>query len=148
MATITKAKWKMTPLERLYRRLEPAEGCWFWNGAHTGHGYAALKHSDKTYKVTKLVWEALFGTQQKGTHLDHLCRNVWCVNPSHLEEVTPQENTLRGEGPAALNAKKTECLRGHTLTPDNTYTRKDRTGRYCRQCINIRNKAFLSRKRG
>lgn len=148
MATISKALWKMTPIERLYRRVEPAEGCWFWNGAHSSGGYAYLQHTGKANRVIRLIYEAMWKDIDEGMVLDHLCSNVWCISPSHLEEVTPQVNTLRGGGPASLNAKKTECLRGHDLTPENTYIRKDRTGRYCKQCISIRDKQYLERKRG
>jgi hypothetical protein len=31
-----------------------------------------------------------------GLHLDHLCRVRNCVNPYHLEQVTPEINAARG----------------------------------------------------
>jgi hypothetical protein len=40
----------------------------------------------------------MVGPVPEGMELDHLCRVHPCVNPEHLEPVTPRENKLRGEG--------------------------------------------------
>jgi len=39
---------------------------------------------------------------------------------------------MRGEGLPAKNARKTHCKRGHELSPENTYNRKNR--RACKVC--------------
>jgi hypothetical protein len=65
--------------------------------------------------------------------LDHICRNRKCVNSEHLKEVTPRENALyNSNGVSALCFKKTHCLRGHKLSPENIRTNK--AGRVCREC--------------
>jgi hypothetical protein len=67
--------------------------------------------------------------------IDHLCRHTWCVNPFHMEIVTVAENTMRGNGPAAKNARKTHCIRGHEFTEENTgFTMGRKRQRYCKTC--------------
>lgn len=116
-------------------------GCWEWLGAKTlsGYGQFWVRSGEKGHRralhipAHRYQYEMLIGPIPDGMQLDHLCRNPACVNPSHLEIVTSQENTLRGEGPAAVNARKAHCLRGHLFDEINTWYEK--TGsRHCRTC--------------
>lgn len=68
----------------------------------------------------------------KDKHIDHLCRVRVCVNPEHLEIVTPKENVMRGIGITARNAQKTECSRGHALSGENLMMVDDT--RQCKKC--------------
>lgn len=43
----------------------------------------------------RFAYELTFGTIPEGLELDHLCRHPRCVNPWHLEAVTPKENMRR-----------------------------------------------------
>ncbi|MBY4212857.1 HNH endonuclease [Rhodococcus fascians] len=70
-----------------------------------------------------------------GLQIDHLCRNRRCVNPDHLEAVTPQVNTLRSTAITAVHAVKTHCPQGHQYSVENTYV-SSRGGRHCRICRN------------
>lgn len=126
----------MTP-EQLVRfeskvHVEPNTGCHMWIAATTGAGYGAIKIDGRMALVHRLSYEHHVGVIPTGLQLDHLCRQRCCVNPEHLEPVTCQVNTLRGDAPSAANATKTHCPVGHEYTEENTQT--GRGMRYCRAC--------------
>jgi hypothetical protein len=64
---------------------EPNSGCWIWIGGRNPRGYGLHRGS----------WESARGPIAPGLVIDHLCRNTWCVNLSHLEPVTQAENVRR-----------------------------------------------------
>jgi hypothetical protein len=51
---------------------------------------------------------------------------------------------LRGEGPCAINARKTHCIQGHPFSAANTYIRPDEGSRQCRACKLIRRQRLPS----
>ena len=116
-------------------------GCWLWVGHVSVMGYA--RYGSRKRYAHRLIYEALVGPIPAGMELDHLCRAHRCVNPSHLEVVTHRENILRGRGPAAAHARKTECVNGHPFDAANTYSWGPE-GRYrsCRTCDRERHRAM------
>lgn len=119
-------------------------GCWEWRGARR-LGYGLFRAAGVQVQAHRWSYERFVGPIPNGFHVDHLCRNKRCVNPDHLEAVTPRENTVRGVGPTALNAAKTHCSRGHEFTRENTYIH--RGGRHCRACRRLATQRYDSRKK-
>jgi hypothetical protein len=106
--------------------------CWITDYCING-GYATVKFDGKMRKAHRVTYEAIIGEIPPGLVLDHLCRVRECVNPRHLDPVTQRVNSLRGDGPTAINAKAESCTKGHPFTPANTMRRSD-GGRRCRAC--------------
>lgn len=134
---------------------DPSE-CWSWPGVvspMTGYG-----HFDGT-TAHRAIYERLIGEVPKGMHLDHRCHtddqdclggitclHRRCVNPSHLEIVTPKENVRRSNG----GGEKTHCVRGHKLSPENVkiiLLRGKSEARACLLCQKIRNQDYNIVKR-
>lgn len=125
-------------------------GCWVWQLSTNGRGYGRLwigSRVDGTRRhvnAHRFAYELMVGPVPDGLHLDHLCRNRSCINPDHLEPVTQRENVLRGDAPAAHQARQVECKAGHPLSGDNLYVNKGK--RYCRECNKRRSAEYRRRK--
>jgi hypothetical protein len=137
------SRWNpQAPIDRLMAMVspEPMSGCWLWIGSCLPNGYSHMGIQVDGVKKTvyghRLAYELLKGRIPEGLDLDHLCRVRCCVNPDHLEPVTRKVNLNRGVGFGTTNF----CIRGHELTPENTYLhkRKNYVARECRSCIRLR----------
>lgn len=102
------------------------------------NGYATktrvINNRPNTIVLHRVVYNELIEIIPFGLHIDHLCRNRNCINPEHLEAVTPKENILRGISPPAQLARRIYCNNGHELTHKNSYCRPGKNQRCCRTC--------------
>lgn len=122
---------------------DPETHCWVWQlRISAGYGYA-YRPGGEAIGAHRLYYEELVGPIPEGLEPDHLCRNKACCNPGHLEPVTHRENSLRGEGACAVNARKTHCKHGHPFDEENTSV--NRHGH--RRCLACRKRHNDARKR-
>lgn|SRR6185312_10714507 len=129
---LQKPKSIMAYIEERYMPVTES-GCWIWLLSQTANGYASGNFKGKRRSsVHRWIYEETKGPIPEGMHIDHLCRVRCCINPAHLEAVTPKENVHRGIGVCSVNAHKTHCINGHPFSGDNLKIRK--TGRYCFAC--------------
>lgn len=135
---------KPTLIERIRAKvvINGETGCWNFSGAlRNGYGVIGVggpivnKQGGRTAPIDyvhRITYAATHGPILEGLHIDHLCRNRRCCNPSHLEPVTQAENNLRMKRDNARDA----CKRGHKYVP-GSYRMTPRQ-RVCRVCIRER----------
>lgn len=133
------------------------EACWPWTGTlKAGYGRFLLRKG-KRVPAHRWAYERFVGPIPDGLTIDHLCHDPWlcaggercphrrCVNPAHLAPATDADNTLRGNSPSAVNARKIQCDHGHDFTPENTRTRDGH--RECLTCMRLRNQRQTEARR-
>lgn len=130
--------------ERFWEKVAWSDGCWLWTGGLTkGYGEFLASSDGRRNQVHvyahRFAYELVVGPIPPGMHIDHLCRTPRCVNPAHLEPVTPQTNTLRSV--KLGRAFRTHCPQGHEYSAANTYVSK-RNQRHCKTCKLERNRAW------
>lgn len=122
--------------ERFWDKVQFTGTCWLWTACTNAKGYGQFKVEGRMVGAHRWAYEQVYGAIPEGLQIDHLCRTVNCVYPLHLEVVTSRVNTLRGNGRAGINARKTHCPNGHEYSGENL--RVDAYGkRYCRTCSKV-----------
>lgn len=117
--------------------VDPDTGCWEWTASRRSGGYGQFGavYGESPVFAHRWSYENVGGGELiPGMQIDHLCRNPPCVNPKHLEQVTPLENFARSGNKGAVAVRTGVCHRGHSM--DDALTKADGISRYCRSCAN------------
>lgn len=69
--------------------------CWVWTGNTVGRGYAVFGVDNSKRYAHRHYFEAKYGPIPKGLQPHHLCEVKNCVNPDHIEVLTPSEHNKR-----------------------------------------------------
>jgi hypothetical protein len=148
--SITRRRRRKPPAERFWKKVDRKgpNGCWLWTAGQTSTGYGKFERiKDDGRRVTCKAHRFSFllhgGALLPGHHLHHVCGVSVCVNPQHLQQVTPKEHralTPKADLAAMANIAKaqqwrrdlTGCVRhGHPLKQNGRV-------RYCRICATAR----------
>lgn len=136
-------------IHRLAESMGDQKECWNWSGHIGKNGYAYATWNGIPTTAYRASWMHFRGEIPEGYEIDHLCKNPRCINPFHLEPVTPRENNMRSNSPAAIASRKTHCSNGHAFSLENTATINRANGkkdRRCKLCHASRARSFNQRK--
>lgn len=103
MPIMPKGIYERTPrrpfIDRYFDKVEFTDECWLWTAAKSGVGYGLIQEGRADQKLLyahRFIYEFCVAPIPDGLVIDHLCRVRHCVNPEHLEVVTLEENSRRG----------------------------------------------------
>src|SRR3990167_8978383 len=121
-----------------WHQVEKTSTCWLWTGCVKDNGYG-WKYGQY---VHRLVYKDVYESIPEGYCIDHLCRVLLCVRPTHLEAVTVRENVRRG----LSGDMRAVCKHGHQFVLSGRVKgNPDHRQRRCKVCQDIRNKKRTSR---
>lgn len=147
--TLVKRDYSRTEAERFWSKVDRSGECWEWTAFRNPKGYGVFNFRGATPHAHRVAYILTHGSVPPGLVIDHLCRNRGCCNPVHLEAVTVEENTRRGEA-GTFWSDRTHCPKGHPYDAANTGVQRRRgvvVGRFCKTCQRAAVRRYQERKR-
>lgn len=133
--------WKRQPFEvRLWGNIEATEGCWLWRGNRSSDGYGRIHAFGKRHRVHRLVYELVVAPVADTDFVHHKCENKLCVNPEHLEAMSPNKHNT-------LHMARTICRRGHVYEGHKAENRDGGLANRCFVCHRQRQRNYYERLR-
>jgi len=122
-------------LHRFNSKWIKVHDCHLWQAPLDRDGYGTFFFRKFNRRVHRVAWFMLHGAIPKGMVVNHTCRKRNCVNPQHLQIMSPVENSMRDSTSVGyINSQKTHCPYGHIL--DRKYGKQ----RYCSVCSREKSK--------
>lgn len=129
-----------TILSIMSRLIIQENGCCLWPGKLDKDGYGRVAYKGRRHPVHRLLYERFVGPIPPGYHAHHTCQTPGCGNFAHIEPLSPKAHIRRCNSPAARNAEKTHCPRGHPLSGANLrmHPSGSRICRTCQGCVFVK----------
>lgn len=113
------------------------EDCWIWGRAVQSRNYGMVNGTG----AHVIAYTLAHGPVPEGKQVNHLCKRKRCINPDHLNALTPRENWeySRPEYVAAMAIRRAMfeaspvCRNGHSKAEWGTTSTQ---GFVCRKCRN------------
>lgn len=137
-----------TEFQRVFEKATIGDGCWEWQACKTPGGYGRMMFRGRMTTGHRAAMIVTGHDVPVGMHVDHICKNIVCIRPSHLRVVTPRQNVRYSDAVTGINSRKTHCKRGHPLSGNNLYERPYRgiTARQCLTCRRAASRASVERR--
>ena len=127
-------------IDRFFTHVEKTGRCWNWTACKTKDGYGRSQCNGRPMKAHRFSYMIVNGNIPEHMLIHHICRNTSCVNPSHLELVTKQENDQR------RTQLITHCPAGHPYDEENIYWYRRK--RSCKECMLISSLKYSKTEKG
>ena len=79
---------------QFWQYVDTPDACWLWTASKMTDGHGAFRGKG----AHRFAYTTFVGPIPEGYTVDHKCHQPDCVNPNHLQAVTPSENQQNRKG--------------------------------------------------